>query len=114
MGDLPDFTIEKADPFTAVAVDLFGPLWSKGVGGHARKVFKTRGVLFLCLATKAVSIWASLSYSTKDFLTCYLKHTGIYGHPKLVISDHGSQLVSAGEDINWAEVQHSTAKHHTA
>ena len=109
MGELPDYTLDKADPFTAVAVDLFGPLWAKGVGGHGRKLFKVWGTLFVCLATKAVSIWAALSYSTKDFLLCFTKHVNIYGYPKIVISDHGSQLVAAAEHINWGEVQHSTA-----
>ena len=40
---------------------------------------------------------------------CYQKHTGIYGHPKIVISDHGTQLVAAGSDLNWAEIQFNTA-----
>merc|ERR1712081_164811 len=47
MGDLPDYTLDKADAFTAVAVDLFGPLWVKGVGGHVRKLFKIWGALFV-------------------------------------------------------------------
>ena len=110
MGDLPPFSIDQADPFTAVAVDLFGPLWTKGLGGHARKTFKTWGVLFVCLSTKAVSILAALLYSTKDFLMCYQKHTGIYNDPKVIISDQGTQLVAAGNDVNWNEVQHETAK----
>ena len=109
MGDLPDFRIDRADPFTVIAVDLFGPLWAKGLGGHARKTFKVWGVLFVCLATKAVSIWTALSYSTKDFMLCYEKHSGIYNYPKTVISDQGTQLVAAGNDVNWIEIQHSTA-----
>ena len=113
MGDMPDYTIDKADPFTAVALDLFGPLWAKGIGGYGRKTFKVWGVLFVCLSTKAVSIWAAPSYSTRDFLLCYTKHTTIYGEPQIVISDHGTQLVSAGSDINWAEIQHLTAPKRT-
>ena len=110
MGDLPDFVLHKADPFTAVAIDYFGPLWAKGIGGHVRKLFKCWGVLFVCLGTKAVSIWAAPTYSTRDFLLCYQKHTSVYGDPKVVISDHGSQLVAASQElIDWQKIAHDTA-----
>ena len=73
-------------------------------------MFKCWGVLFVCLGTKAVSIWAAPTYSTKDFILCYHKQTNIYGDPKVVISDHGSQLIAASEDlIDWKKIAHDTA-----
>ena len=38
MGKLPDFSIKEGPPFTAVAVDLFGPLVTKGIGGFSQTV----------------------------------------------------------------------------
>ena len=43
-------------------------------------------------------------------MICYQKHTAIYNHPKVVISDQGTQLVAAGHEVNWNEIQHLTAK----
>ena len=38
------------------------------------------------------------------------KQTGVYGEPKLVVSDQGSQLKGAAKDlINWDNVAHQTA-----
>ena len=41
MGKLPKEVLQPASPFTTVALDLFGPLVTKGLGGHNRKSFKT-------------------------------------------------------------------------
>ena len=70
MGQVPDVVGSPAPPFLHVALDLFGPLVAKGLGGHARKSFKVWGVLFACLATRAVCIWLAPSYSARDFLLC--------------------------------------------
>ena len=111
MGDLPPEIARQDSPFTAVCLDLFGPLMAKGVGGHSRKVFKTWGVIFGCLGSKAVSIWLAPGYSKDDFFTCFEKQVAIYGLPKLVVSDQGSQLVAAGKELSvWGELGEEIAK----
>ena len=114
MGDLPPFSLEQADPFKVCSLDLFGPLMARGVGGHTRKSFKVWGVLYACLASKAVAVWASLGYDTDNFLLCHQKKTAIYGQPALIISDQGSQLKKAAESIDWEQLAHKTAHHGTA
>ena len=99
MGKLPKEVLQPASPFTTVALDLFGPLVTKGLGGHARKTFKTWGVLFVCVASKAVSLWLAPSYSAEGFMLCFNKQSAIYGRPASVLSDKGSQLVSAGKEV---------------
>merc|ERR1711867_182478 len=104
MGPVPDVVGAQCAPFTEVAVDLFGPLLARGLGGHVRKTFKTWGVLFVCLGSRAVSIWLSPSYSCRDFLLCLQRQISIYGKPRSVLSDQGSQLVSAaGELKEWTQ-----------
>ena len=99
MGKVPDEVAKQCPPFLHVSVDLFGPLLAKGLGGHARKAFKTWGVLFSCLGSRAVSVWLAASYSTSDFLQCLQRQISIYGVPASIHSDRGRQLVSAASDV---------------
>ena len=43
MGKVDDMVGQAAIPFQYVCVDLFGPLLTRGLGGHARSSFKTWG-----------------------------------------------------------------------
>ena len=114
MGDLPAFTLEKANPFRICSVDLFGPLVSRGLGGYGRKTFKCWGVIFACLASKAVAIWAAPSYDTDSFTMCLTKQRSIYGAPRILVADQGSQIKkTAAEEINWNDIQHASAHHGT-
>ena len=99
MGKLSPHVANQAPPFSAVSLDLFGPLLATGVGGHGRKVFKTWGLLFSCLATKAVSLWLAAGYSKKDFMICFDKQTAVYGLPAFIVSDRGTQLMAAEKEI---------------
>ena len=83
MGNVPDSVGRVCSPFLETGVDLFGPLLAKGLGGHARKVFKAWGVMFVCLGSRAVSMWLSPSYSCHDFLLCLQHQVAIYGKPPL-------------------------------
>ena len=112
MGSLPKGQTLPTAPFLATCLDLFGPVICRGLGGGVRKPMKAYGVVFCCLSTKAVKILATTGYSTEQFLVCYLKFVGNQGAPAVVLSDHGSQLVSAArklsdpgaKDIDWGRV----------
>ena len=73
---------------------------------------KAYGVVFCCLSTKAVEILATTGYSTEQFLVCYKKFISNQGSPATVLSDHGTQLLSAASklmdpdarDIDWQRV----------
>ena len=76
-----------------------------------RRSFKVWGLLYTCLSTKSVAIWACPGYSTDAFLTTHRKQTSIYGEPRLVMSDHGSQLVKAAKQlIDWNVVTSQTSR----
>ena len=110
MADLPPETLQQCEPFQAAGVDLFGPLSVKGIGGQQRKTFKVWGVMFVCLATKAVAIWLAGGYDTASYMLAHQKQIAVYGTPHLLVSDRGSQLVAAaGEIVNWNQLQHDTA-----
>ena len=99
MGQVPAAVADPCPPFQNVALDLFGPLVARGIGGHARKNFKTWAVLFVCMGTRAVAIWLAASYSCQDFLLCLQRQAAVYGLPQAVHSDKGSQLTAAAADL---------------
>ena len=112
MGALPTGQTLPTAPFLATCLDLFGPVVCRGLGGGVRKPMKAYGVVFCCLSTKAVKILATTGYSTEQFLVCYNKFVANKGAPAVVLSDHGTQLVSAArkladpsaKDIDWEQV----------
>ena len=112
MGSLPEGQVKSSAPFLATCLDLFGPVICRGLGGGVRRPMKAYGVVFCCLSTKAVKILATTGYSTEQFLVCYRKFTSNQGSPATVLSDHGTQLLSAAKkladpdakDIDWQKV----------
>ena len=69
MADLPKSHIEPAPPFTYCGVNFFGP-WHIQRG---RSVVKRYGVLFTCLASRAVHIEVANSLETGSFINA-LRH----------------------------------------
>ena len=93
MGDLPAEKLSGAAPFIFTALDMFGPWKVRELAG-GRRYFKCWGVMFCCLATKAVCILACPGYDTATFGIVYRRFTAIYGDPSKVFLDHGPQLVA--------------------
>ena len=112
MAALLEGQLKMSAPFLGTCLDLVGPISCRGLGGGVQKPMKAYGVVFCCLSTKAVRILATTGYSTQQFLVCYRKFTSNQGPPSVVLSDHGSQLLSAArkladpdaQDIDWDEV----------
>ena len=109
MGQVPKEVADPCPPFLNVALDLFGPLVARGIGGHTRKSFKTWAVLFVCLGTRAVSVWLAASYSCRDFLLCLQRQVSIYGLPSTIHSDKGSQLTAAASELREWDSFHEEA-----
>ena len=91
-------------PFTLLGLDLAGPFYLRIVGGSKttkgnKGTFKAWVVLVVCLNTKALKLYLACGYATRDFLMAWEQHTSDCGHPKLVHSDRGSQLVAAAKEI---------------
>ena len=115
MADLPNDTLEHLRAFEHLQLDLMGPFNVKGIGGYGRKTFKVWGTVFVCSISKVVSAWVIMSYSTESLLMALTSHSSIYGAPRMIVTDRGSQIVAAARDQpDWSQVQLQTAASGTA
>ena len=83
--------LEPAPPFTFCAVDYFGPWYIK----EGRREVKRYGVLFTCLASRAVHLEVSSSLSTDSFLNAYRRFVGRRSPIRQLHSDQGTNFVGA-------------------
>ena len=95
MAKVKEESLTICRPWTHVSLDFAGPLKVKGaVNARAKK--KCWITVYCCRSTKAVELFATCGYDTQSFL---LKHQEfVYRHaaPATIVSDRGTQLVSAG------------------
>ena len=114
MGDIPHEYLQACAPFSNTALDIFGPLKVQEVSNH-RRSFKTWVLLYSCLSSKAISMWVMTGYDAKSCLDAHAKHVSVYGHPDLVISDHGTQIVNGAKQIaQWENATPATARDGTS
>ena len=90
MGEVPRDYVKAAAPFTIVSLDMFGPFEVRGMGGSSRKKHKVWGLVYMCVASKAVATWVVDGYDAKSFLDAHQRHTSVYGTPTIATSDHWS------------------------
>lgn len=98
MKDLPVERLRPLPPFTSVGVDFFGPFTIKGEV-QKRTRGKCFGVIFTCLACRAVYVDVSSDYSTDSFLQVLRRFASVRGWPRKVYSDNGIQLVAASKEL---------------
>ena len=85
-------------PWTHVSLDFAGPIKIKGVV-NARARIRCWVLIYVCCSTKAVCLLACCGYSTQAFLLRHEEFVARVGAPKTLVSDRGTQLVSAGTII---------------
>ena len=108
MGDLPVERISIGyPPFTNISLDLAAPLQVLDMV-KKRTTMKCWPVIFCCLNTGAVHIELLHTYGTEAFLLRWKMFTCIRGSPRLVVSDKGSQLMSAARIIDWTRKEDPT------
>ena len=98
MAILPPAVQLPCPPFTNIGLDLCGPLTVHAMT-NKRATMKVWNVIFVCLNTKAVTMYLAPGYATDDFLLAYDGHVSDHGNPAKVHSDRGSQLVAAEKDV---------------
>lgn len=98
MADLPKQRLTEAPPFTYCGVDYFGPCLIK----EGRKVLKRYGVLFTCLASRAIHIETANSLETDSFLNALRRFVGRRGPVREVHSDQGTNLIGAENELELA------------
>ncbi len=111
MADLPAARLTpSAPPFSQVGVDYFGPFMVK----RGRSVVKRYGVIFTCMAIRAVHLEIAHSLDTDSCIGAIRRLIARRGPVKHVWSDNGTNLVGAErllrEEIskwNQLQIQHA-------
>ena len=96
MSDLPKDRLEPAPPFTYSSVDFFGPFYVK----EGRKEQKRYGVLFTCMASRAIHIEIANSMDTSSFINAYRRFIGRRGPVTQLRSDQGTNFVGARNELH--------------
>ena len=91
MGDLPRERLAVFEPaFTNTSTDYFGPLTVMYGRGRSAKRY---GVIFTCQTTRAVYLDIAKFLSAQDFMLVFRRFQAIYGTPKVMHSDNGTNFV---------------------
>lgn len=98
MGPLPEERMTPAPAWSATGVDFFGPFQTRGET-NKRSRGKAYGLIFNCLASRAVYVDIATDYSTQGFLMVLRRFVSIRGYPKQIFSDCGSQLAAASKEL---------------
>ena len=95
MGDLPLYRTEMSPAFSHVAMDLFGPWELKDdiIQRGPKRLRKIWGLVYMCMATRAVYIDVATDYSTNSILNTVRRLMALQGDIRLIHSDPGTQLV---------------------
>ena len=102
MADLPLDRVQSGEkPFTNTGVDFFGPFFTK----RGRAQAKTYGVIFTCLAIRAVHIEVAASLSTDSFMCALRRFIARRGEVRMIRSDNGSNFVGTNRELK-REVDH--------
>lgn len=107
MADLPIGRVTPDEPpFTRVGVDCFGPFEVKS----RRSVVKRYGVIFTCLAIRAVHIEVAASLDTDSFINALRRFIARRGQVLELYSDNGTNFVGAERELKTAIEQWNHSK----
>jgi hypothetical protein len=95
MADLPKERVETSPPFAYSAVDYFGPFYIK----QGRKEVKRYGVLFTCLASRAIHLEVSHTLETDSFLNAFRRFVCRRGPVRVLRCDRGTNFVGASTEL---------------
>ena len=94
MSDLPQERTQRASPFEYTTLDLFGPFEMKD-SVKRRTSKKVWGIVFCCMASRAVHADLTDDQSTESFLQAYSRFVALRGHPRQLWSDRGTNFIGA-------------------
>ena len=119
MAPLPTHRVTPARPFLTTSLDLAGPFLVKD---QVKKIVQVKVwiVLFTCTATRAIDLKVAPGYDEDSFVQSLRKFMNRRGAPQEIISDQGTQLISASKDVaetvkpwNWNRIQEVTTPEST-
>ena len=108
MADLPEDRLESVPPFTYCAAHYFGPFMVK----EKRKEIKRYGVIFTCMASRAIHLESANSLDTDSFLNAFRQFTSRRGPVRQLGSDQRTNFVGAWRELMEAinEMVHQQIK----
>jgi hypothetical protein len=103
MADLPADRLEVGAPFTNVGFDVFGP-WEvhtrKTRGGAAKS--KRWGLVFTCLACRAIHIELLESMDTSAFICALRRFFALRGQAAILRCDRGTNFIGGKSELEEA------------
>jgi hypothetical protein len=103
MGDLPSYKLAALAPFTVTGCDFMGPYVVRGMC-KGRRQYKVWVAVYTCLSSHAAVLLPTPGYDAATFVTTHTQFCNTFGAPRLIIVDHGGNLVAAAERPDWQEV----------
>ena len=111
MADLPESRVlAEQPPFTSVGVDYFGPFQVR----RGRSLVKRYGVIFTCLAIRAVHLEIAHSLDTDSFLLALRRFIARRGQVREIHSDNGSNFASGERELRDAVLEWNQEKIHNS
>jgi transposase InsO family protein len=96
MGALPSSRVtSRRLPFSQTGVDYFGPM--EVTIGRSR--VKRWGVLFSCMATRAIHLEVSPTLETDQMIMALTRFISLRGRPEDIHSDNGTNFVGADAEL---------------
>ena len=95
MADLPADRFDTSHAFSTVGLDFFGPLLVK----KFRRTEKRFGLLFTCLATRAIHLEVTQSMDTDSFVMALRRFIARRGRPSKICSDNGTNLKGGEREL---------------
>ena len=108
MADLPEDRVLPEGPFQFCGTDLFGP-WTIREG---RKDLKKYGVVFTCLASRAVHIETVNTMNTDSFVNALRRFLAVRGPCRTIRCDQGTNIMGAARELKeaWLSLDHDKIK----
>ena len=98
MSDLPKDRLEPSPPFTFCGVDYFGPWLIK----EGRREMKRYGVVFTCLASRAIHLEVAKTLETDSFINALRRFLARRGPVRVIRCDQGTNLLGARNELSEA------------
>ncbi len=95
MSDLPPERLTPAPPFTYTGMDVFGPFYIK----EGRKELKRWGLIFTCLASRAIHLESLNAMTTDSFLSALRRFIHRRGKVRELRFDQGTNFVGAKNEL---------------